>query len=64
MARLLPHFKLDVRQVTLIPSRGGCFELKVGDQLIYSKLETGTFPDEGALIRDIERALGWSPPKL
>ena len=30
----------------LIPSKGGCFELKVNNELIYSKLETGKFPDE------------------
>jgi selenoprotein W-related protein len=30
----------------LIPDRGGCFELTVNGKLLYSKLETGQFPDE------------------
>jgi selenoprotein W-related protein len=30
----------------LIPTGGGCFELSVNGDLIYSKLKTGTFPDE------------------
>jgi selenoprotein W-related protein len=30
----------------LIPSSGGCFELSVNGKLVYSKLETGEFPDE------------------
>jgi selT/selW/selH-like putative selenoprotein len=28
------------------PSGGGCFEVFVDDDQIYSKLETGEFPDE------------------
>ncbi len=39
----------------LIPAAGGCFELSVDDELIYSKLQTGKFPDEDALIRAIEQ---------
>jgi selenoprotein W-related protein len=34
----------------LIPSDGGCFELKVNGDLIYSKLKTGQFPDEQAMV--------------
>jgi selenoprotein W-related protein len=30
----------------LIPASGGCFELTVNGKLVYSKLETGKFPDE------------------
>jgi selenoprotein W-related protein len=39
--------------MTLIPSKGGCFELKVDGELIYSKLETGEFPDEAALVKKV-----------
>jgi selT/selW/selH-like putative selenoprotein len=42
----------------MVPSKGGCFELKVGDKLIYSKLKTGTFPDETKLLDEVERAMG------
>ena len=33
-----------VSQVTLIPSSGGLHEVKFGDELIYSKKETGRHP--------------------
>ena len=42
----------------MIPSKGGCFELTVGGKLLYSKLETGSFPDEAALINQVGKALG------
>jgi selenoprotein W-related protein len=42
----------------MIPSKGGCFELSVGGNRLYSKLETGSFPDEETLIREVGKALG------
>jgi selenoprotein W-related protein len=42
----------------MIPSTGGCFELTVGETLLYSKLETGRFPDEDALVGTVGKALG------
>jgi len=42
----------------MIPSKGGCFELTVGGKRLYSKLETGSFPDEESLIREVGKALG------
>ena len=30
----------------LLPSSGGCFELSIDGNLVYSKLKTGKFPDE------------------
>ena len=57
-AKLLPRFKRAVSQVVLTPSTGGCFEVAVGGKLLYSKLDTGQFPDEGKLLDEIGRALG------
>jgi selenoprotein W-related protein len=57
-AKLLPLFKRDVTQLVLIPSTGGCFEVTVGGKLLYSKLETGRFPDEEKLLKAIGQALG------
>ena len=57
-AKLLPRFKRDIRQYTMIPSKGGCFELTVGGKLLYSKLKTGEFPDEDELIEAVGQALG------
>ncbi len=38
----------------LVPSKGGCFELSVNGQLVYSKLETGVFPDEDEMVDELE----------
>ena len=43
---LLTTLKQKIADFTLIPSGGGAFELKVNGELIYSKLQTGEFPDE------------------
>jgi selenoprotein W-related protein len=43
---LLTALKQKITDFLLIPSGGGAFELKVNGELIYSKLQTGRFPDE------------------
>jgi selenoprotein W-related protein len=57
-AKLLPRFKQSISRFVMIPSKGGCFELTVGGQLLYSKLQTGSFPDEEALIAQVGKVLG------
>lgn len=49
-AKLLSKYKQDLQELKLIPSDGGCFELKIDGELIYSKLETGEFPREQTMI--------------
>ena len=44
--KLLSTYKQQIKDLKLIPSSGGCFELSVNGELIYSKLKTGKFPDE------------------
>ena len=56
-AKLLPRYKQAISRFVMIPSKGGCFELTVGGQLLYSKLQTGSFPDEDALIAQVGKAL-------
>ena len=41
----------------MIPSKGGCFELTVGGKKLYSKLETGRFPDEDELVDAVGKVL-------
>jgi selT/selW/selH-like putative selenoprotein len=36
--------------VTLIPSSGGVFEVRRGDDLIFSKRGHGRFPDDGEVL--------------
>jgi selenoprotein W-related protein len=55
--KLLNQFKRRISGLTLEPSTGGCFELTVGNELIYSKLQTGRFPDEGEMIRETGKRL-------
>ena len=44
--KLLSTYKQKIKDFKLIPSGGGCFELTVDGELLYSKLKTGKFPDE------------------
>jgi selenoprotein W-related protein len=44
--KLLSSYKQKISELKLIPSDGGCFELSVNGDLIYSKLKTGQFPEE------------------
>jgi selenoprotein W-related protein len=48
--KLLREFKQKIADLKLIPSGGGCFELIVDGELIYSKLKTGKFADEVAMV--------------
>lgn len=47
---MLTAYKQKILSLRLIPSRGGCFELVVNGELVYSKLATGTFPAEDAMV--------------
>ena len=41
----------------LEPSSGGCFELSADGKLIYSKLDTGQFPSEQAMVDEVGKRL-------
>ncbi len=43
---------LDV-DVDLIPGSGGIFEVKVNDALVYSKADTGSFPQNDVLVKEL-----------
>ena len=45
MAELLRDRYADT-EVKLIEGGGGAFEVKAGERLIFSKLQTGRFPDD------------------
>ncbi len=40
-------------ELTLVPYGDGRFEVYVDDERIYSKLETGEFPDEDEIVKQI-----------
>jgi selenoprotein W-related protein len=41
----------------LIPGKGGCFELTVDGDLVYSKLKTHEFPDEQKILDALKSRL-------
>ena len=51
--KLLITFKQKIHGLRLLPASGGCFELSGNGELIYSKLETGRFPNEEAMIEAV-----------
>lgn len=40
--------------MTLVPSGGGCFEIFVDGERIYSKLDSGRFPESREIVRVIQ----------
>jgi len=40
-----------VKDVKLIPSGGGVFEIRRGDDLVFSKRKLGRFPEDGEVKR-------------
>ena len=43
----------DLEGADLVPSSGGAFEVSLDGDLIYSKLKTGEFPDEDAIVAEV-----------
>jgi selenoprotein W-related protein len=48
---------MQVERVELVPDKGGCFELSLNGDLVYSKLKTGEFPDESRMLGIIGKQL-------
>ena len=44
-------------ELKLVPAGGGCFELSLNGDLVYSKLKTGQFPDEEQMIDVVGKRL-------
>jgi selenoprotein W-related protein len=51
------QFKQGITELTLLPSDGGRFEIKVNDEQIYSKLSTGQFPDNATIASEVQQRL-------
>ena len=50
VGEILGAMKNDVEQATLIPSSGGVFTVRVDGNPVYSKQETGRFPNPGEVL--------------
>ena len=51
--KILTQYKQRIEGLELQPSSGGCFELTVDGELVYSKLDTGQFPDEDEMVTTV-----------
>jgi selenoprotein W-related protein len=58
MAELLKDLEPEIRSVTLVPSDGGRFEVKVNGALLYSKLQTGRHAEPGEVMNLLRAHLG------
>jgi len=58
---LIKAYKREISNLVLIPSDGGCFEVKKNDVLVFSKLGADRFPETGE-VRAI--LTGNKPPVL
>jgi len=54
---LLQEFEYDIENLTLVPSDGGRFEVKVGDTLVYSKLQTHRHAEPGEVIGLVRKVI-------
>jgi selenoprotein W-related protein len=52
-SQLLLRLKRKLAGLTLVPATGGCFEVTVDGELVYSKIATGDFPNEAELVEAI-----------
>ena len=54
---LLKEFEYDIENLTLVPSDGGKFEVKVGNALVYSKLQTHRHAEPGEVLRLVRKVI-------
>ena len=57
MAEKILALKQRIGSLKLVPSGGGAFEISVNGKKVYSKLETGEFPDPDALLKALKSKL-------
>lgn len=55
---LLKKYETQIESISLVPSDGGCFEVTIGETLIYSKLQTGNHARPGEVIELAAKILG------
>jgi selenoprotein W-related protein len=58
---ILTKFEHYIDDVTIIPSRGGVFEVMVGDDLVFSKLELGRHATTDEVIESVDAIVGPIP---
>jgi selenoprotein W-related protein len=54
---LLTTFEKEIGEIALIPGEGGVFEVRAGEQLIWSRAAEGRFPDVKELKQRVRDAI-------
>lgn len=54
---ILNQHKNEISELTIIPSSGGVFEIKVNGKLLFSKAELGRFPEDGEAENLVKEAI-------
>jgi selenoprotein W-related protein len=54
---LLKEFEYDIGNLTLVPSDGGRFEVKVDEALVYSKLQTHRHAEPGEVLGLVRKVI-------
>jgi selenoprotein W-related protein len=57
LAEKILALKQRIGSLKLVPSDGGAFEISVNGKKLYSKLDTGEFPDHDALLKALKAKL-------
>jgi len=52
--KLINELKAKLQRLVLVPSDGGRFEVSVNGKLVFSKLETGRFPDYAEIRKHLK----------
>ena len=50
---LLSEFKDKIAALTLVPATSGRYEVSIDDELVFSKLQVGRFPDTNEIREKI-----------
>lgn len=50
-------YKQRLESITLVPAGDGEFDIELDGELVYTKLETGVFPDHSIITQAIDERL-------
>ncbi|HIC02961.1 TPA: SelT/SelW/SelH family protein [Candidatus Poribacteria bacterium] len=50
---LLSKYETAIKGLTLVPGSGGCFEVSLNSELIFSKREVGQFPTKEQIFEKL-----------
>ncbi|MBI3923238.1 MAG: SelT/SelW/SelH family protein [Armatimonadetes bacterium] len=54
---LLSTYKQKIASLKLVPSGGGCFEVTLNGELVFSKLKLDRFPEPAEIKKEIDKRL-------